>query len=56
MQRSKLHREIRADKYGINAFDKAITNLVQEGIVKIAQKEGETKRGRKAQVIMWVND
>jgi hypothetical protein len=56
MQRSKLHREIRADKYGINAFDKAITNLVQEGIVKIAQKEGETKRGRKAQIIMWVNE
>jgi hypothetical protein len=56
IQRSKLHRAIRADKYGIRTFENAIVNLVQEGIVKIAQKEGETKRGRKAQVIVWVND
>jgi hypothetical protein len=56
IQRSKLHREIRADRYGIQTFHKAITNLVQEGIIKIGQREGETKRGRKAEIIMWVND
>ena len=54
--RSKLSREIRADHYGIQTFDKAINNLVQEGIVKIGQREGEVKRGRKAQIIMWVQD
>jgi hypothetical protein len=54
--RYKLNREIRGDNFGIQTFDKAINNLVQEGIVKIAIREGEVKRGRKAQVIQWVND
>ena len=52
--RGKLNREIRADKYGLQTFDKAINNLVQEGIIKIGLREGESKRGRKTQVIMWV--
>jgi hypothetical protein len=54
--RSKLFREIRADAYGIQAFNKAIENLVLEGIIKVGQYEGETKRGRKAQIIMWCDD
>lgn len=54
--RNKLFREIRADNYGIQTFDKAINNMVQEGMVKIGQREGETKRGRKAQIVMWVNE
>lgn len=52
--RSKLNREIRADKYGLQTFDKAINNLVQEGLVKVGQREGEAKRGRKTQILMWV--
>jgi hypothetical protein len=56
IQRNKLFRDIRADNYGIQTFDKAINNLVQEGQVKIGQREGETKRGRKAQIVMWVNE
>ncbi len=51
--RNKLFREIRADNYGIQTFDKAINNLEQEGFIKKGQKEGEVKRGRKAQIIMW---
>jgi len=54
--RSKLGREIRADNYGVQTFEKAINNLVQEGLIKIGQREGEVKRGRRAQVIMWCEE
>lgn len=56
ISRYKLSREVRADNYGVQTFEKSINNLVQEGLIKIGQREGETKRGRKAQVIMWVKD
>jgi Bifunctional DNA primase/polymerase, N-terminal len=56
ISRSKLQREIRADRYGVHIFDRAINNLCQEGLIKIGVREGEAKRGRKAQVISWVND
>jgi hypothetical protein len=52
--RYKLSREIRADNYGVQIFDKAIQNLVQEGYIKVGQREGEAKRGRKTQILMWV--
>lgn len=54
--RSELSRAIRADNYGIQTFEKSINNLVLEGHIKISKLEGETKRGRKAQVIVWVNE
>jgi hypothetical protein len=54
ISRSDLSRAVRADNYGIQTFEKSINNLVAEGLIKIGQREGETKRGRRAQVIMWV--
>jgi Bifunctional DNA primase/polymerase, N-terminal len=56
MTRSELARLVRADNYGIQTFEKSINNLVAEGHIRIGQREGETKRGRKAQVIIWVQD
>jgi hypothetical protein len=54
--RKKLGHDLHADRAGIQTFDKAINNLTQEGFLKIGQREGETKCGRKAQIIMLVVD
>jgi Bifunctional DNA primase/polymerase, N-terminal len=54
--RSKLMEIIRADNYGIQIFQRAIDNLIAEGVIKTGLQEGETRRGRKAQVIIWVQD
>lgn len=54
--RYKLRREIRADNYGVQTFEKCINNLVQEGLITVGVPEGEAKRGRRAQIIMWVNE
>jgi hypothetical protein len=56
ISRSDLSREIRADNYGLQTLEKSINNLVAEGIIKICKQAGEMKRGRKTQVIVWVND
>jgi hypothetical protein len=56
VQRNKLFREVRADHYGIQTFDKSINNLVQEGVVRVGVKEGETKRGRRAQFVTWCDE
>ena len=56
ISRNDLSRAIRADNYGIQTFEKSINNLVAEGIIRIAKKEGEIRRGRKTQVIVWVGD
>jgi Bifunctional DNA primase/polymerase, N-terminal/Protein of unknown function (DUF3987) len=54
--RSKLMDIVRADNYGIQIFQRAIDNLIAEGIIKVGLQDGETRRGRKAQVIIWVQD
>ncbi len=54
--RSKLSREVRSDNFGVQIFDKAIQSLLHEGYIKIGLREGETKRGRKAQIVSWVED
>lgn len=54
ISRKDLYREIRADKFGIMTFNKAIDNLFQEGIIDLGQEAGNTSRGRKNQVISWV--
>ena len=54
--RNTLYRETRADTYGVQVFDRAIANLQQEGYIKIGRYEGETRRGRKTQIIMWVEE
>lgn len=54
--RQELYRDIRADKFGILTFNKAIDNLYQEGIIELAVQSGDARRGRKSQVIVWVND
>ncbi len=54
--RNMLFRELHADRIGIQIFNKCLTNLVEEGILKIGINEGETRRGRKAKVIQWVGD
>ncbi len=54
ISRSELARVVRADNYGIQTFEKSINNLVAEGLIRIGQREGEVKRGRRAQVILWV--
>jgi hypothetical protein len=56
ISRNDLSRAIRADNYGLQTFEKSINNLVAEGIIKISKLEGEVKKGRKAQIICWVND
>ncbi len=56
ISRNDLSRAIRADNYGLQIFEKAINNLVAEGIVKICKQAGEMKRGRKTQIIVWVTD
>jgi hypothetical protein len=56
LTRADLYRDIRADKFGITAFNRAIDNLTQEGIIAIGSREGETKRGRKTQIVMWINE
>ncbi len=54
--RQELYREIRADKFGIRTFDKAIDNLYQEGLIELGQAPGNMRRGRKGQLIAWSND
>lgn len=56
ISRSDLSRAIRADNYGLQTFEKSINNLVAEGLIRIAKQEGEARRGRKTQVILWVGD
>ncbi|MGA7854325.1 MAG: bifunctional DNA primase/polymerase [Candidatus Acidiferrales bacterium] len=56
ISRNDLSRVIRADNYGIQTFEKSICNLVAEGLIRIGKKEGDNKRGRKAQIIIWVGD
>jgi hypothetical protein len=56
ISRHDLSLAIRADNYGIQTFEKSISNLVAEGHIKISKLEGEKKRGRKAQVICWVQE
>jgi len=56
ISRSDLSRAIRADNYGLQTLEKSINNLVAEGIIKISKLEGETKRGRRTQILVWVHD
>lgn len=52
----ELYRSLNANRHGTKIFDHCITNLVQEGILRLGVREGETKRGRKARIIIWVGD
>jgi hypothetical protein len=54
--REKLSHDLHADRDGIQMFDKALNNLCQEGFIRVSKREGETKRGRKAQIITLVVD
>jgi hypothetical protein len=52
----RLYRILHADRHGTKIFDSCIDNLVREGIISRGRYEGETKRGRKADVIMWIGE
>ena len=53
--RQDLYKEIRADKFGIQTFNKAIDNLALEGFILFTDQV-DGKRGRKGQVILWINE
>ena len=56
ISRNKLFKDLNACRIGITVFDKCVNNLVQEGKLKVGKYEGETRRGRKAQVLTWIGD
>lgn len=51
--RGDIYREVRADKHGLMALDKAIQNLHSEGII---ERTAGTGRGKKSEMLMWVNE
>jgi hypothetical protein len=54
--RNQLRQSVHGDRFGIKMFNDAIVNLLAEGFIRIGQMEGDTKRGRKSQLIMLVED
>lgn len=54
INRKILYDRVHAERYGIQTFDRAISNMTQEGFIRLAKKEGEKKRGRKALIIEWI--
>jgi Bifunctional DNA primase/polymerase, N-terminal/Protein of unknown function (DUF3987)/Primase C terminal 1 (PriCT-1) len=56
ISRNQLRQAVNGDRFGIKMFNDAIVNLLAEGFIRIGQMEGETKRGRKSQLIMLVED
>lgn len=56
INRQDLYREIRADKFGLMTFDKALSNLNSEGMIELCTITGGSKRGKKGQIILWVTE
>ena len=56
VNRSKLYRDLHAERHGELIYTKVLDGLVQRGTIKIGQREGDTRRGRKALVVMWLGE
>jgi Bifunctional DNA primase/polymerase, N-terminal/Primase C terminal 1 (PriCT-1) len=56
VNRSKLYKHLHAERYGELIYTKVLDGLVQRGTIKIGQREGDTRRGRKALVVMWLGE
>jgi hypothetical protein len=56
VSRRKLYRLLHANRHGSQIFDKCVSNLIQEGIMKIGDREGPKKRGRISQVLIWIGE
>jgi len=56
VSRRKLYRLLNASRHGSQIFDKCVSNLIQEGLMKIGDREGPKKRGRISQVLIWIGE
>jgi hypothetical protein len=56
VSRRKLYRLLNANRHGSQIFDKCVSNLIQEGLMKIGDREGPKKRGRISQVLIWIGE
>ena len=54
--RRQLYRLLTANRHGSQIFDRCVMNLIQEGLMKIGDREGPKKRGRKSQVLIWLGE
>lgn len=55
ISRGDIYREVRADKHGLMALNKAIENLHLEGIIE-RTAGGAGGRGKKSEMLMWVGE
>jgi hypothetical protein len=51
-----LYRDLHAERHGELIYTKVLDGLVQRGTIKIGQREGDTRRGRKALVLIWLGE
>jgi hypothetical protein len=56
VSRRKLYRHLNASRHGSQIFDKCVSNLIQEGLLKIGDREGPKRRGRISQVLIWIGE